>query len=127
MGGSSIVLQCNVMYIAIIHSNAPINPFSIVILLFVIACHLLTTVLLFLRIILLFHYASVCMRSKAYGSHFVCVCVCSERICFFRGLWAKVSVSTDIILCCLSLKFADLQNKASFLRYGNICLPRRLL
>ena len=29
------------------------------------------------------YYASVRMRSEAYGSHFVCVCVCSERICFF--------------------------------------------
>ena len=75
------------------------------------------------------HYASVRMRSEAYGSHFVCVCVCvcSERICFFRRLCTKVSVSTDIIPCFLSLQFADLQNKASFLRYGKICLPRRLL
>ena len=52
------------------------------------------------------------MRSKAYGSHFVCVCVCSECIYFFRGLWAKVSVSMDIILCFLSAQFAELQNKA---------------
>ena len=72
-------------------------------------------------------YASVRMRSKAYGSHFVCVCVCSERICFFRGLWAQVSVSADIIPCFLSMQFADFQDKALFLRYGNICLPRRLL
>ena len=57
----------------------------------------------------------------------LCVCVCSERICFFRGLWAQVSVSTDIIPCFLSMQFADLQDKALFLRYGNICLPRRLL
>ena len=74
------------------------------------------------------YYASVRMRSEAYGSHFVCVCVCvcvcSERICFFRRLCAKVSVSTDSIPCFLSLQFADLQNKASFLRYGKICLPR---
>ena len=66
------------------------------------------------------HHASVRMRSEAYGRHFVCVCVCSERICFIRGLWAKASVSRDIIPCFLSLQFADLQNKASFLRYGNI-------
>ena len=76
-----------------------------------------------------YYYASVCMRSEAYGSHFVCVCVCvcSERICFFCGLWAQVSVSTDIIPCFLSMQFADLQDKALFLRYGNICLPRRFL
>ena len=47
----------------------------------------------------------------------VCVCVCSERICFFRGLWAQVSVSTDIIPYFLSMQFADLQDKALFLRY----------
>ena len=46
----------------------------------------------------------------------VCVCVCSERICFFRGLWAQVSVSMDLILCFLSMQFADLQDKALFLR-----------
>ena len=33
----------------------------------------------------------------------LCVCVCSERICFFRRLCTKVSVSTDIILCFLCL------------------------
>ena len=77
------------------------------------------------NVILLCNYASVRMRSEAYGSHFMCVC--SERIYFFRGLWAQVSVSTDIIPCFLSMQFADLQDKALFLRYGNICLPRRLL
>ena len=50
--------------------------------------------------------------AKAYGSHFVCVfvclCVCSKRICFFRGLWAKVSISTAIIPRFLTLKFTDL-------------------
>ena len=54
------------------------------------------------------------MCSEAYGSHFVCVCVYSERICFFRGLWAKVSVSTDIIPRFLSVQFADLQKKTCF-------------
>ena len=44
----------------------------------------------------------------------VCVCVCVFRICFFRGFWAQVSVSTDIIPCFLSMQFADLQDKALF-------------
>ena len=60
------------------------------------------------------------------GAHTVvtlCVCVCSVRICLFRGLWAQVSVSTDIIPCFLIMQFADLQDKALSLRYGNICLP----
>ena len=42
----------------------------------------------------------------------VCVFVCSEHICFFRGLWRKVSVFRDIILCFLSLKYADLQKQS---------------
>ena len=42
-------------------------------------------------------YALVRMRSQAYGSHFVCVFV--PRVSFFRGLWAKVSVSMGIISC----------------------------
>ena len=45
---------------------------------------------------LLYNLRSLClgarMRSKACGSHFVC----SERICFFRRLWAKVSISTAV-------------------------------
>ena len=60
-------------------------------------------------------YASVCACAAKHTvvTLYVCVCeFCSEHICFFRGLWAKVSVSTDIIPCFLSMQFADLQNKA---------------
>ena len=45
-------------------------------------------------------YASVRMCSEAYGSHFVCVFVPRVSV-IFRGLWSKVSVSTDIISCFL--------------------------
>ena len=71
----------------------------------------------------------VCAAKHTVVTLCVCVCVyvCPECICFFRGLWAQVSVSTDIIPCFLSMQFADLQDKASFLRYGNNCLTRRLL
>ena len=51
---------------------------------------------------------------------FVCACVSSECNYFFCEHWAKVSVSMD-------LQFADLHNKALFLRYDNICLSRRIL
>ena len=75
-------------------------------------------------VITIFMPRCACAAKHTVVTFCVCVCVCSERICFFRRLCAKVSVSTDIIPCFLSLQFADLQNKASFLRYGKICLPR---
>ena len=54
-------------------------------------------------------YASVCMHSEAYGSHFVCVRVCdgSERIYFFSWTLGKGKCFHGYNTVFLSLKFAD--------------------
>ena len=54
-------------------------------------------------------------------SEALCVCVPSVTA-FSMDFGHRVSGSTDIIPCFLCLQVADLQNKASFLRYDNISL-----
>ena len=75
------------------------------------------------------NYASVRMRSEAYGSHFVCVCVCLFRahLLFPWTLGTGKCFYGYYTVFSKYMQFADLQDKALFLRYGNICLPRRLL
>ena len=73
------------------------------------------------------------VRSRAYGSQFVCpcvcvcVCVCLELSCSTGEIYAKLSVSTGIMPRFPAFVFANLQNKAWFSSYGSTCSPRTLL